>query len=146
MQKILIPVLLIISLSRPGFAGERNGGSVDITIEFSLLFPGYVQIKDEECALSSFFECEKAVIRLRRADCRKQMRSPECIDSEDILSTSACIPGLIYEGFASRGDKVTVSVCKSSGGFGNIAVRDLRSGVIWTRYFLLRDGNTVRYP
>jgi hypothetical protein len=146
MQRILVPLLLFLSLFRPGFAEEGNGSYVDITIEFSSLFPGYVQIKDEECALSSFFECEKAAIRLRREDCRRPGQSPECAEAGEILATSTCIPGLIYEGTASRGDKVTVSVCKSSGGFGNISVRNLRNGLVWTRYFLLTDGNTVRYP
>lgn len=146
MRGILIPILLIISLSRPGFADERSGSYVEVTIEYSSMFPGYVQIKDEECKLSTFLDCEKAGIRLRREDCGKHKRSPECAEAEDILATSFCIPGLIYEGMASRGDKVTVSVCKSSGGFGNIAIRNLRNGEIWTRYFLISDGNTLKYP
>ncbi len=110
------------------------------------MFPGYVQIKDEECSLSTDLYCEMARIRLRREDCVKRRRSPDCAEAEDILAASSCIPGLIYEGTASRGEKVTVSVCKSSGGFGNIAVRNLRNGEIWTKYFLISDGNTVKYP
>lgn len=149
MPRILITMLLFISLSQPGFADERSGSYVEVTVEYSSMFPGYVQIKDEECALSTVFECEKARIRLQGEDCGKKHKhkgSPECREAEEILATSFCIPGLIYEGMATRGERVTVSVCKSSGGFGNIGVRDLRSGVVWTKYFLLSDGNTLKYP
>lgn len=146
MRRILIPILMIISLSRLGFADERSGSYVEVTVEYSSMFPGYVQIKDQECTLSAYLECEKARIRLQREDCGKHKRSPECREAEELLTTSFCIPGLIHEGMASAGDKVTVSVCKSSGGFGNIAIRNLWNGEVWTNYFLITDGKTLKYP
>jgi hypothetical protein len=56
------------------------------------------------------------------------------------------VDGLIFENRVGIGEKIKVSLCPSSAGFGNVSVRDIKNGLIWTNYPLLKNGDTVSYP
>jgi hypothetical protein len=139
-------VLISVSLSAFSFGEEPMSGYVEIEIEYRSSFPGYLQIKDEVCKPPRGLDCEKARIQLRTRDCTQKSFSPKCREAEEILASSFCLAGLIYEGRVSRGEKIVVSVCKSLGGFGNLSMRDLKNGEMWTNYFLLNHGDSLKFP
>ncbi len=90
--------------------------------------------------------CKEAGIKLRSSECRGTTSSVECIKAKNLASSAQCIPGLIYEGPAGKSVKLKLSVCKSSGGYGNVSVRDTSKSSEWTNYTLIDDGDTITFP
>jgi hypothetical protein len=78
--------------------------------------------------------------------CRQRPLPAECREASALLDTSFCIEGLIYENRSNRGEKIPLKLCASDAGFGNMFVRDIDKGYIWTNYVLLSDGQAVSYP
>ncbi len=141
MQLVLI-LLPIISFAQD----EVDRGYIDVTIEYSSLFPGNLQVRDGVCKPSRDIECEKARIKAGDDFCLQNPTSHKCIEAATLLASSSCIEGLIFEGRVGSGDRLKVSICTSPTGFGNLFVRDIKNGLIWTQYPLLKNNDTINYP
>ncbi len=145
----LIPILAILFILMSPFASaaeETLSGYIQITLEYKPLFSGKVQVLDGVCKGSRSIECAKASIKVNGETCRQNPLPAECEEAKALLDTSFCIEGLIYENRSSRGEKIPLKICTSDTGFGNIFVREIDKGSIWTNYVLLNDGQTVCYP
>jgi hypothetical protein len=90
--------------------------------------------------------CKEAERKLRSVDCGRDLFLPECVTARKVLEGASCIDGLIFEGQAGKSIKQMLTVCKSSGGFGSVAVRDRNKGMQWTIYTLLSDGAVIVFP
>lgn len=141
----LMVLLLLLGMS-PAFAFDGNDGYVEVDVEYTSTFSGFIEIKDEVCRPARSIECEKAAIRSRSEACLQRKRPDRCSEATELLQSSLCIPGLIYEGRVESGDIIRVAVCASSGGYGNLSVRDIKNSRPWTNYPLLSNGNKVKYP
>lgn len=119
---------------------------VDVTIEYKSLFPGSLQIKDTICRPSKSIDCEKAGIKVKGDFCRQKPYLSECQEAKALVDSAFCIDGLIFDSRVGSGEKIKVTLCTSLGGFGNVSVRDIKNGQIWTNYPLLKNGDTVSYP
>lgn len=142
----LFPLLFLLLF--PGFAGAGNdaAGYVRVTVEYTSMFPGKLQVLDNVCRESRSIECAKASIKIQSEPCRQNPQQTECKEAQSLLDTSFCTEGLVHEGRISPGGKVSVRLCVSEGGFGNMSVRDIKKGSVWTSYVLLSDGQTITYP
>lgn len=139
-------LFLFLAGSSPAFGFNGSDGYVEVDVEYTSIFPGYIEIKDEVCRPARNIECEKAWIRLRSESCQRGKTPDRCSEAAQLLESSFCIPGLIYEGRALQGDIIRVAVCTSSGGYGNLSVRDIKNTRSWNNYPLLTNGNKVKYP
>ena len=147
MNKIFMMQLILIILPIPGLAQDAiDRGYVDITIEYRSMFPGNLQIRDGVCRPARDIECEKARIKATGDFCLQNPTSHLCVEAEALLGSSLCIEGLIFDGRVGSGEKVQVSICTSSTGFGNVYVRDTKNGLSWTYYPLLKNNDTIVYP
>lgn len=147
MNKFFLMQLILIILPITSFAqDEIDRGYVDVTIEYRSMFPGNLQIRDGICRPARDIECEKARIKATGDFCLQNPNSHQCLEAGALLGSSLCIEGLIFDGRVGSGEKVKVSVCASSSGFGNVYVRDTKNGLSWTYYPLLKDNDTIIYP
>jgi len=142
----LLTILIILFVPFTGIAEDATSGYVKVTLEYKSMFPGKIQVLDGVCKQSRSIECAKAGIKVYGDSCKQKPVSAECIEAKALLDTSFCIEGLIYENRATRGDKVSLNLCSSDAGYGNMLVRDVDKGSVWTNYFLLNNGQTVSYP
>jgi hypothetical protein len=145
----MIPVLVIlIILISPvmSFAEDATSGYVQVTLEYKSMFPGKIQVVDGVCRQSRSIDCAMASIKVNGETCKRKNMSAECKEARALLDTSFCIEGLIYENRTSRGEKILLNLCTSDAGFGNMLVRDVDKGSVWTTYFLLNEGQAVSYP
>jgi hypothetical protein len=149
-SKAMRPLLMLLTLAvlpiTTNAQDEIDRGYVDVTIEYRSLFPGNLQIKDTVCKPSRSIDCEKAGIKARSDSCQRNPSLRECKEARALLDSSFCVDGLIFENRVGIGEKIKVSLCPSSAGFGNVSVRDIKNGLIWTNYPLLKNGDTVSYP
>jgi hypothetical protein len=146
MNKLFLVEFILIILPITGFAQDAlNGGYIDITLENRSMFPGNLQIRDGVCKPARDIECEKARIKTAGDFCSQNPTSRQCIEAGMLLSSSFCIEGLIFDGQVGSGAKVKVSICTSSTGFGNLFVRDIKNGLSWTYYPLLKNNDTITY-
>jgi hypothetical protein len=146
MRSVLV-LLILTMVPIPGIAqDEMDRGYVDVTIEYKSLFPGNLQIKDTVCRQVRSTDCEKAGVKTKSDSCQKKPFASECTEARALLDSSLCIDGLIFDSRVGSGEKIRVSLCTSTGGFGNVSVRDLKNGQTWTNYPLLRNNDTVSYP
>jgi hypothetical protein len=147
MKKFILMQLILIILPITGLAqDEIDRGYVDITIEYRSMFSGNLQIQDGICRLARDIDCEKARIKATGDSCLQNPTSHQCVEAGALLGSSLCIEGLIFDGRVGSGEKVKVSICESSSGFGNVYVRDTKNGLIWTYYPLLKNNDTIIYP
>ena len=147
MNKFFLMQLILIILPAISFAQDAiDLGYVDITIEYRSMFPGNLQIRDGVCRPARDIKCEKARIKTSSDFCLKNPTSHQCIEAGELLGSSLCIEGLIFDGRVGSGEKVKVSICASSAGFGNVYVRDTKNGLSWTYYSLLKNNDTIIYP
>lgn len=149
MLKFLFAFVIILS-PLAGIAQEASGaggsGYVRVVLEFKSMFPGTVQVLDKVCKDTRNVECAKASIKANGEACQQNPGLSECKEAKDLLDTSFCMEGFVYEGRISSGEKISVDLCMSAGGYGNMSVRDVAKGPIWTNYSLLSDGQTISYP
>jgi len=142
----LLAILMILLSPCMSSAEDTMKGYVQVTLEYRSMFPGQIQILDGVCKRSRSIECVQASIKVNGETCRNKPVPAECKDAKALLDTSFCIEALIYENRISRGEKIPLNLCASDAGFGNMFVRDIDKGSVWTNYFLLNDGQTVSFP
>ena len=145
-MRSLFFVLLILLAPCAAVAGDDTTGYVGVTVEYTSMFPGKLQVLDNVCRDSRDIECAKASIKLQSETCQRKPQPDECKQARSLLETSFCMEGLVHEGRVSRDAKIDVQLCISEGGFGNMSVRDVEKGIVWTRYDLLRNGQSITYP
>ncbi len=147
MNKFVLMQLILIILPITGFTqDEIDRGYVDVTVQYTSMFPGNLQIRDGVCTPSRGIECEKARIKATGDFCFHNPTSHKCVEAMTLLASTSCIGGLIFEGRVGSGDKIKVSICTSPTGFGNLFVRDIKNGLSWTEYPLLKNNDTISYP
>jgi len=142
----LLAILIFLFIPFVGLAEDAASGYVQITLEYKSMFPGKIQVLDGVCRQSRSIECAKASIKVYGETCKQKPVPAECKEAKALLDTSFCIEGLIYENRITRGEKISLNLCASDAGLGNMFVRDVDKGSVWTNYFLLNDGQTVSYP
>jgi len=142
----LLVILMIVFLPFVSSAEDATSGYVKVTLEYKSMFAGKIQVLDGVCKQSRSVECAKASIKVYGESCKQKPVSAECIEAKALLDTSFCMEGLIYENRVGRGDKISLNLCASDAGYGNMFVRDVDKGSVWTNYLLLNDGQTVSYP
>ncbi len=140
--------LLVILFPIASIAQEAasRSGHVRVILEYKSMFPGKIQVIDKVCNRIKNIECTKANIKIYSESCQKEPAPSECKEAKDLLDTSFCMDGLVYEGSMNNGEKIKVDLCTSAGGYGNMSVRDIDKGNTWTNYSLLSDGQTLSYP
>jgi hypothetical protein len=144
MRKLFV-LLSLITFAMPAYADDSDG-FFEIEIHFRSTTAGYLQVRDNVCKLSSKnIECEKAAIKSNSEECGQSNPPSRCGEARELLNSSSCVRGLVFEGAVAREATVRVTVCKSSTGFGNLSVRDLNKGNTWTLFSLLNDGDSVSY-
>ncbi len=141
-----LAILIILLSPIVSIAEDAPSGYVRVTLEYKSMFPGKIQVVDGVCKQSRSIECAMASIKVNGETCGKKRHSSECDDAKALLDTSFCKEGLIYENRVGPGLKISLELCVSDAGFGNMYVRNLDSGSIWTNYFLLSDGQSVSFP
>ncbi len=144
MRKLFV-LLSLITFAMPAYADDSDG-FFEIEIHFRSTTAGYLQVRDNVCKLpSKNIECEKAAIKANSEECGQSNPPSRCGEARELLNSSSCVRGLVFEGTVAREATVRVTVCKSSTGFGNLSVRDLNKGNTWTLFSLLNDGDSVSY-
>lgn len=143
---VLLSVLLVVLSPVAGFAQNSASGYIQVTVEYTSMFPGKLQVRDMVCRDRRSAECAKADITLQSEVCRQQPAAAACTEAMTLLDTSFCIAGLVLESRVSQGEKVQARLCRSASGFGTLSVRDVEKGETWTTHVLLNDGASVSYP
>ena len=143
---IVLSILMILFSPFMSSAEDTMKGYVQVTLEYKSMFTGKIQILDEVCRQSRSIECAQASIKVNGESCRNKPAPLECQDAQTLLNTSFCIEGLIYENRIVPGVKILLNLCASDAGYGNMSVRDIYKGIIWTNYSLLNDGQAVSFP
>jgi hypothetical protein len=128
------------------FAQQEVEGYIQVTIEYRSMFPGNLQVRDEVCKQARSIECEKAKIIINSEACNQSSSLNECKEWRDLLESSFCVEGLIFDGRVQSGEKIDVWICLSSTGFGNVSARDTKNGWVWTNYPLLNKNSSISYP
>ncbi len=146
MKKLLLLPFVLVILPLICHAQEEIRGYVRVTIRYTSVFPGNLQIRDEVCKPSRGIECEKARIKANGDSCQQNPYSGECKEAKALLDSSFCIEGLIFDGRVGSEEKIGIWVCTSPAGFGNVSIRDTVKGSIWTNYLLLNNGSVLNYP
>jgi hypothetical protein len=144
-MKKLFSLLLFIAFASPVLAADESDVYVEVEVEFHSMSAGYLQIKDNICKIPRSIDCEKARIKMNSDECNRGNPPEKCKEAKELLESSFCLPGLVFEGVVPRGETIRVRVCKSFSGYGNLSVRDLNNTSIWTVYSLLNDGDNVKY-
>lgn len=142
----VLAMLMILLFPFAANAGDGKNGYVRVTLEYKSMFQGKIQVVDGVCRQSRSIECAKASIKLNSDTCRQKTAIAECKEAKALLDTSFCVEGLVYENRVTQGEKIPLSICASEAGFGELLVRDVDKGGIWTNYVLLSDGQPVSYP
>lgn len=145
MRIIFVLMLVFLVASGASDALAKSDGYVTVDIEYRSA-SGDLQIRDNVCKDMRNIDCEKARITLQGENCNREKRPDYCKEAEELLSSSFCVPGLVFDGRVAAGEKIQVRVCESYSGFGNLSVRDTRKTSIWTTYMLLTDGDEITYP
>ena len=146
-MRFLLLLLLLTILPIKGIAQDAiDRGYVDVTIEYKSIFPGNLQIKDTVCRSARSIDCEKADIKIKNDPCQQKPLLSDCKEAKALLESSFCVDGLIFDRRVGSGEKIPVSLCASTSGFGNVSVRDIKNGLTWTNYSLLKNGDAVSYP
>ncbi len=143
--------LLIVLAPLAGVAQEatRSGGGrgyVRVVLEYKSMFPGKIQVLDGVCKDTRNIDCAKASIKANSESCQQKTAPSECKEARELLDTTFCMEGLVYEGRLDSGGRVTVDLCTSETGYGNMYVRNISNGATWTNYSLLVDGKILTYP
>jgi len=147
MIRLLLIQLVLFMLPAAGIAEDAmDRGFVEVTIEYRSIFAGNLQILDGVCKPSRGVECEKARIKATSEPCLQNPSSDHCQEARALLASVSCIEGLIFDKRVGSNEKLKVSVCTSTGGFGNLSIRDIKNGLSWTNYPLLKNGDTISYP
>jgi hypothetical protein len=146
MNKFLLIGLISLILPITSIAQDAlNPGYVDVTVEYRAMFPGNLQIRDGVCKPSRDIECERARIKVAGDFCLQNPTKHQCVEAGMLLGSSFCIEGLIFDEEVVVGEKVKVSICTSSAGFATLFVRNIRNGLSWTYYPLLKNNDTITY-
>ncbi len=90
--------------------------------------------------------CETARATLDSRTCRERPSAPECMDARSKADSASCQAGVIFEGSVPGGARVSLALCATPAGYGQVSVRDIRKGPVWKNYRLLSDGDTIGYP
>jgi len=140
--------LVIVAFPIASIAQEAasRSGNVRVILEYKSMFPGKIQVIDKVCDRLKNIECTKANIKVNSESCQKEPAPGECKEAKDLLDTSYCMDGLVYEGRMISGAQIKVDLCTSAGGYGNMSVRNIDAGNTWTNYSLLTNGQTLSYP
>lgn len=143
-----VAVVCLSAFSYPltSYAQQETAGYIQVTIEYRSMFPGNLQVRDEVCKEARSIECEKAKIKIKSEACNQSSSFYECKEWRNLLESSFCVEGLIFDGRVQSEDKIEVWICLSSSGFGNISARDTKNGLVWTNYPLLNKHSSISYP
>lgn len=142
----LLSALIIMLSPHTLLAQSGTSGYIQVTLEYTSMFPGKLQVVDMTCKQPRSVECAKANITLQREACQQQPVPVECNEARTLLDTSFCIEGLVHDGRISQGEKIIVRLCKSASGYGNLSMRNAEKGERWTNHLLLNDGQIITYP
>ena len=144
--KLACLTLLLSALPFTIIAQDKTDSYVQISINYTSMFQGHIQVRDEICKGPRSIDCEKASIRVNSEKCRKVPTLTECQEAKSLLDSKFCMEGLIYDGMMSYGQKLNVRLCKSSTGYANLSVRNTTDGDAWTNYSLITGGEQISYP
>ena len=138
--------LLLSVLSSTIIAQDNEDTYIHVSMEYTSMFPGEIQVKDKVCMESKNIECEKAEIKVNGRACQQDDSLSECQEAQALLDSKFCIKGLVYGGRMSKDEKLDIKLCKSYAGFGNVSVRNAKNSESWTNYSLISDGAQITYP
>ena len=145
MMKSIVFVLLLAALPVKAAAQESNRGTIQIVVAYAWSSPGRIQVRDELCKEPRDIECEKARIKATGDTCRQEPNRSKCKEAMALMESSLCVEGLVYDGRLTQGDEVQVRVCASPAGNGNVSVRNITNGRIWTNYPMVSNGRRINY-
>lgn len=145
MTKSFFFALLLVMLPLQAIAAAPSKGIIQITIAYGWLSPGHIQVRDELCRVPRDIECEKARIKATGDSCRQEPTRARCKEAVALMESTLCVEGLVYDGRLTQGEEVQVRVCASQAGNGNVSVRNITNGGIWTNYQMVRDGRRINF-
>lgn len=144
---IVVLLLLLVALPFAAVAEEPPPGYIRIVVvNKTFRSPTQIQVRDEVCREPRSIECEEARIKVGGEICQKDPERPRCEEAAELLKSSLCVEGLVFDGRMVRDQEVQLEVCASEMGLGNVSVRNPENGQgIWTNYALVSDGREISY-
>ena len=146
MTRFVLLVFLLALLPVAAPAEEPAPGYVRIVVVNKTFRAARIQVRDEVCKEPRSVECEEARIKSKGEICQKHPDHPRCLEAAELLQSSLCVEGLVYDGRLIRDQEVHLEVCASEMGLGNVSVRIPDNGQgIWTNYSFVSNGREIDY-
>jgi hypothetical protein len=144
---VVLSFLLLAGLPLAAAAEDPPPGYIRIVVvNNTFSSPTHIQVRDEVCKKPRSIECEEARIKVSGEICQKHPGRPRCEEAEELLKSSLCVEGLVFDGRMIRDQEVHLDVCASEMGLGNVSVRNPDNGPgIWTNYAMVTNGREISY-
>lgn len=145
-QVVAISFLLAVSPLAAASEEPPPGYIRIVVVNKTFRSPTHIQVRDEVCKEPRSIECEEARIKVSGEICQKHLERPRCEEAAELLKSSLCVEGLVFDGRLIRDEQVYLNVCASEMGLGHVSVRNPENDQgIWTNYSLVTNGREISY-